>query len=35
MKPLTGVLASHPALLGSAILGDGRVLLVLNVQEVV
>jgi two-component system chemotaxis sensor kinase CheA len=35
MKPLSGVLASHPALLGSAILGDGRVLLVLNVQEVV
>ena len=35
MKPLPGFLANHPALLGSAILGDGRVLLVLNLQEVI
>jgi two-component system chemotaxis sensor kinase CheA len=33
-KPPDGVLAGNPALSGTALLGDGQVLLVLNIREV-
>jgi len=33
LKPMTGVLANIPAYAGSALMGDGSVLLVLNVKE--
>lgn len=32
-KPLEGILAGHPGLSGTALLGDGQVLLVLNLKE--
>ena len=35
LKPMTGVLAGLTAYSGSALLGDGSVLMVLNVKEVV
>ncbi|RKX24301.1 MAG: chemotaxis protein CheA, partial [Candidatus Zixiibacteriota bacterium] len=33
-KPLEGIMARYPYYSGAALLGDGRVLLVLNIQEV-
>jgi len=33
VRPMTGLLAAVPGALGSALLGDGRVLMVLNLQE--
>jgi len=35
LKPLEGVLANLPTYTGTALLGDGRVLLVLNLREIV
>jgi two-component system, chemotaxis family, sensor kinase CheA len=35
LRPMTGILASVPGILGSALLGDGRVLMVLNVPELI
>ncbi len=35
LKPMTGVLAGLAAYAGSALLGDGSVLMVLNIKEVV
>ncbi|MBK1720696.1 chemotaxis protein CheA [Thiocystis violacea] len=34
LKPMTGVLAGLPAYAGSALMGDGSVLMVLNVKEI-
>ncbi|MBK5966349.1 chemotaxis protein CheA [Thiocystis minor] len=34
LKPMTGVLAGIPAYAGSALMGDGSVLMVLNVKEI-
>ncbi|GIH99858.1 chemotaxis protein CheA [Planobispora takensis] len=34
LKPMEGLLADHPAFSGTALLGDGLVLLVLNMKEV-
>jgi two-component system chemotaxis sensor kinase CheA len=33
VRPMTGLLASVPGILGTSLLGDGRVLMVLNIQE--
>ena len=35
LRPMSGVLAGMPGLLGSALLGDGRVLLVLDLPELI
>ncbi|MGA0605154.1 chemotaxis protein CheA [Phenylobacterium sp. VNQ135] len=35
LRPLTGVLARVPGLLGSSLMGDGRVLMVLDVPELI
>ena len=35
LKPLTGVLAGLTAYSGSALMGDGTVLMVLNVKELI
>lgn len=35
LKPMTGILSGLPAYAGSALLGDGSVLMVLNIKEVV
>ena len=35
LRPMTGILARVPGILGSAVLGDGRVLMVLNIPELV
>jgi two-component system chemotaxis sensor kinase CheA len=33
LKPFTGILGSLPGYAGTAVLGDGKVLLVLNLKE--
>jgi two-component system, chemotaxis family, sensor kinase CheA len=35
LRPMTGILARVPGILGSALLGDGRVLMVLNIPELI
>ena len=35
LKPLTGILQNAPGYAGTAVLGDGKVLLVLNLKELI
>ena len=35
LRPMTGLLATMPGILGTALLGDGRVLMILDLPELV
>lgn len=35
LRPMTGLLAAMPGILGTALLGDGRVLMILDLPELI